>query len=211
MEILPTSPPVNVQSMLRPLLGRQSPQEGAPQGCLGQAVRGSAGRGSPAPPRSRATWVVNSPPSMSRTALRVWESVNVWRRPLRSLPVARQLATESVIRSRVTSSSIGTRAAMTGRNIDPRGERVYVYPARVRCPRSCPLPHGASAKVGSTRFSSGSSVNAWIRVTVVQPRVPFSQSARHLSGDGDTSATTYCGRLQQVSRHRPDDVNCHRK
>lgn len=42
---------MNVQSMLRPLLGRQPPQEGAPQGCLGQAVRGSAGRGSPARPQ----------------------------------------------------------------------------------------------------------------------------------------------------------------
>lgn len=89
--------------------------------------------------------MANSPPSMSRTALRAWESVNVWRRPLRSLPVARQLATESVIRSRVTSSSIGTRAAMTGRNIDPRGVRAHVYPTEARCPRSCPL---TSERVG---------------------------------------------------------------
>ncbi len=51
-------------------------------------------------PRSRATWVAGSPPSISRSAARIWESVKVGRRPSRSLPTTLRLATESVIRSR---------------------------------------------------------------------------------------------------------------
>jgi hypothetical protein len=38
-------------------------------------------------PSSRATWVTGSPASVSRSAWRIWQSVNVGRRPPEPLPV----------------------------------------------------------------------------------------------------------------------------
>lgn len=62
-------------------------------------------------------------------AIRIWKSVKTGCRPPRSLPAARRLAIESVIRSRSISSSIWAKATMTVKTIEPIG---------VWCPR---LPH----------------------------------------------------------------------
>jgi len=43
-------------------------------------------QGGPRCPRSRATWVAGLPTSISYRVLRIGESVNVWRRPPKSLP-----------------------------------------------------------------------------------------------------------------------------
>ena len=52
-------------------------------------------------PRSRATCAAGSPVSMSRIALRTWLSVTRRGRPPRSLPAARCLLIESMMRSRL--------------------------------------------------------------------------------------------------------------
>lgn len=64
----------------------------------------------------------------------------VGRRPPRSLPAARRLATESVMRSRLIPSSIRAGAAMTVKTIDPiRGDGVHVSPTKVADPQAVSL------------------------------------------------------------------------
>ena len=88
-----------------------------------------------------------SPPSISRRAFRIRESVKVRRCPPRSLPAALRLATEPVIRSRSISRSIWARAAVTVKSIEPIGVAASTSPPpRFSTRIPAPLPRSASVK-----------------------------------------------------------------
>src|SRR5699024_7024038 len=99
-------------------------------------------------PKSRATWVAGSPASMNFIALRIWLSVEARRRPPRSLPTARRMATESVIRPRLISNSICANAAITVNTIDPIGVEVSTSPPpRLSTRNPAPRSRSCWAKV----------------------------------------------------------------
>jgi hypothetical protein len=89
----------------------------------------------------------------------------VGRCPSRSVPAALRVATESVIRSRVISSPIGAKAAITVNTIEPIGVEVFTFPRPGRAPAASGwvmqghapdrsgwrlvVPHGAVVPCGS--------------------------------------------------------------
>lgn len=72
------------------------------------------------------------------------------RRPPRSLPAVRQLVTESAIRSRLISSHISAKTAMTVTTIDPIGVCVSTSPParfNIHSPASTPQRYGEGQHV----------------------------------------------------------------
>ena len=124
-----------------------------------------------------APCAAGSPPSIRRTALRIWLSVTRRGRPPRSFPALRRSLIESMMRSRLMACSICASAAMIVNSIDPIGVDVSTSPPP-RFNTRRPAPRSRSTCAKSNMFCIDRPSRSKVVMTSVSPasRAPSARS-----------------------------------